>query len=240
MSVINLFRTDDAIHIVTDGAGFDGDVVRQYAVKTFPVPHLSCAMAFRGTAVASRFVWMELAERFGTFDDLRAGAGDVLKSRFLWPYRLFRRQYTFELVVGGISERNMAPDAFVIASYEIKPGFAPWTVHRIPRVYMSPEFAGSDRVAMRASNPETNIEALATSAIDRQRKSKAWAPSLGQFTHVVGLFAQMTTVTAEGITTRVLKRYPDRVGQPVFDGRQRSSGSGFGVPQFHRVLGKVP
>jgi hypothetical protein len=206
MSAITLVREESAVHIVTDGAAFIGDRVVGYATKQLPIPHLPAVVAVRGTSVATYSMWGFASTHFADYDDMKARfAGLVRKS-------LLCRWWNLEVVVAGYSASS-GIDAYTFASRDRK-NIPAWESAGIPSTLFAPEFDHCLNLRATFRNKNCTVEEFAERACDSQRAAYG-TTGLGSHLHSAGMFCQMTTLTHETITTRILKRYPDEIGKPI-------------------------
>lgn len=203
MSVINVLRQHNAVHVLSDGAAYDGmGKFVYFQSKVLPAPHLNAVIACRGMKLTIPFVADALASCAESYDALRSMAGSVSKLFFEQVTRGSARE-DIEIVVAGFSEKG--PDSYVVVSHNRSPGIAPWTVVDTGAAYLSP-FSEDVANALKSKFPDPNVGCM-----DAARDGLAIMElQRSQFPRVGG-FAQLTTVTEWSITMRVLKRWPDRL-----------------------------
>lgn len=208
MTAVNIIRDTDSVHLITDGAGFRGNRVVAYGVKVFPIPHLSTAIAVRGTATMAHRLWIDVSSAFATYGEMKAGIVELLHGKYVRRARWARSEFGFEIAVAGWSDAG--PDAFALASG----GDAPWTIQPVPRMMIAPAYSGHAEIGIRIDRDGWDIDRVATHVIDRQRNEPVKGFG-GRILRGAGCFAQVTTITHAGIATRIVKRYPDKIGEPV-------------------------
>ncbi|MGN6311715.1 MAG: hypothetical protein ACTHNN_19415 [Xanthobacteraceae bacterium] len=128
----------------------------------------------------------------------------------------------FELSVAGFSE-SAGPNGFRVTTIEIPPGadkdtVQPWTIVEMPRGFNpSPCKSRADEEEIRAAigRAPRSLDGHAIAALQTQRKIAAREAASGLNPCWVGGFAQLTTVDADGVHSRVIHRWPDQIGQKV-------------------------
>jgi hypothetical protein len=217
--------------VVTDGASYDLDgVLVSIGNKAFTIPHWPGVVTGRGTAVMTPLLAWSLSGMFGTFDDAVAGTEAALPG-MIDDFKL--SGFNVELVIAGWSSLRRAPEAYVIKTTEQMPlnftdeqriGVSegkyyvpePMRLVKLPNLVagprLSPEimiesgFLGIDI----NDEPSQMIERL-HSAVECQRHDKN--PDGKCY---VGGFVQVSTVTPESTTQRILHRWQeDNIGSLI-------------------------
>ncbi|GJD74120.1 hypothetical protein [Methylobacterium goesingense] len=67
MSAVNIIRARDAVHMLTDGAAFDGGKLAFTVAKVWPVPHLNAAIAMSGPWLQAPMLFADLTLAATTF-----------------------------------------------------------------------------------------------------------------------------------------------------------------------------
>lgn len=194
MSALNVFiEAGKAAHIITDGAGDMNGKIFCYANKAFAVPHLSLAAGVRGTTAMLATLQLLVAS-FESFVDLKANLGRHLKEAFGNG-----ADDAFDLALAGVAHGN--PFGFFISS-EPHPGTTPFTFIPINGGVITPVLDPNLLGGLIETTAE-GVDQFAVAVVSAQR-------DLG--TPVIGAFVQVTSVTSEGVTQRVVHRWPeDRV-----------------------------
>lgn len=220
MTAINILKQRDAVHILSDGAMWNAEgCVIANAPKCFQLPHVNAAVAIRGPALGLPMI-AECMSGFNGYDDMKRGAVDALHSAIDSIRAMTQHPDLFgdvQLFVGGWSESTDS-DAYTILT-EPSSGVPAWEVVSLAEHSFTPFDANGpvhhaiwDIFAGRSVNElDPRVDGLAI--MEAQRRHKA-ATSIGRV-HVVGGFAQLTTVTAKSITTEILKRWSDKVGKKI-------------------------
>lgn len=224
MTAINIVLRGDTAHVLSDGAGYttDGAIV-SFQQKVFPLATLNAAFAIRG----STWVWAPLLgfinELHDTFDDLvgglpetwarcRAAQSDFAGQQWDEPH---------EVLVVGISEARGLAEAYVLVNTP---------AHGLPVATMIPLAEGLvipgepswiEGLAARGLDPTDeafDMEVDGLRLLEEQR-ARAWPILIdGPPRYAVGGFAQLTTVRRGEFSSRILRRWPDQIGEKIGGG----------------------
>lgn len=195
------------------------------------MPHLNAVIAVRGSAVALTFVAGWITQNVFEYDDLAHRLPEVLS--LLTPTK--GQGEPIDLVVAGWSglEWREPPasswkiaakaNSFLMVNHDRHPEAKALVAVDPGDVACMP---GDPTViaAAQAQLPKkyTNVDQLDPTKVglammEAQRLIKVEVP--GQFdattAHIVGRFAQITTIHRDRIETRILKRWPDGLGHPI-------------------------
>ncbi|MDI7865045.1 hypothetical protein MRS76_24315 [Rhizobiaceae bacterium n13] len=202
MSALNALIANGGAHIIVDGAGTMFDKFRAHIHKVYALPNLNAAIGVRGNYNLLQSVFM-IAQDFPSQKEMLANLPDRLRYKFKWSSRISQVAYGFDLVIAGV-DNDGEPFAKLLASID-RPDQPRFTFVDIPYMWSSPDIEESKLRAMGtsfAANPDVGAIQL----VDNQRKHGD--------VHVGG-FVQIMSVTERGITTRVVKRYPDTIGTAI-------------------------
>lgn len=204
MSAINIWLQPDSVTVITDGAHISprGDLVG-IASKVARLPHLNAVIATRSARPLLDMMAVSLGG-YGTFDELAADFGRIVPMLANLSGSIVT-DHGFEAVLAGWSEKD---DELQVWG-GIRPAKGDFTCQRLAG-YRAPM---NDAIGPVASVPLSNALEL----IEAQR-AEAFAPYGGKAFHIVGGFVEETTVDRFGIRSRVLKRWPDQIGQPISTG----------------------
>ena len=215
MSAVVVIRQADRVHMITDGAGLHEGKLIARVVKSLPIPHLNLVVGTRGKGLVSSVALMALSEAGATYDEAKRNAGDVIRR-----YASIPGMPTdgFEVYVAGISE-STGPDAWGLSTNEKSFDSAPFEVVDIPRLAIAPDVSPT-RIELLRDLQGPNALDYVGELMDDLRTTQAPLASrpgaLGmRYTergYTVGCFAQLTTVTVEGISSRIIRRWPDEIG----------------------------
>lgn len=208
MTAINILRQSKAVHLISDGASYDEHQrPTSFGPKVFPLPHINAAIGIRGPTIALPLIAHLVGHAATSYNELKANIVAVLKrSASLCDTILGRCSAPFEVAIAGMSE-GKGPDAYVVCSRD-------WSVTDVPEIGFMPELPETVAYFARLLGKVTSTDDLVAAAfgievLEIQRKARM-GPHL---TCHVGGFAQLTSVDATGIQTRILRRWPDEVGQ---------------------------
>lgn len=213
LSALNCFITDSAYYLYTDGATYDestGGHVMGVASKVFALPQYNAVVGFVGVGWSNVMLYVHLGEkRFSGFDDLReAFAGQVRETVIRSAEQPQMRDWgPTSMVLMGWSEKSNRPAATIVDVYDSAHGkaFTPRDItdlrHPVADGFsFDPQHAERDGLALMEAQRRMELQAVL---------NPAWVG------HYVGGFCQQTVVTAEGIFTRNLKTWPDRIGKVI-------------------------
>lgn len=211
MSAINVLVQIDRVHLYTDAAIYqpDGELAG-IGPKVRLMPHIHAAIAMRGAFLGLAPIAEELSAA-SSFDALRAGIVDCLKKCAVSYAHLLNQCSAgpdFEVVVAGMSETT-GPSAYLVASHSRYGD--PWSIVDLSGLSVTP---ASDPVhqhvfAIAAGRDADQLDpvadGLAIMEVQRAERSGAY----------VGGFAQLTTIDTECVQSRVIHRWPDKLGEKI-------------------------
>lgn len=150
---------------------------------------------------------------------MRAGIAKTLAVAYVMfelVFKLCQHGATFDLVVAGLSS-SRGPDSFLICDHD-RYGGAAWSVIPLGPVCIAPADEETlARMALTEAELAGDIDPVEDGLriIEAQRHCKAIQGEETEPSYGVGGFAQLTTVRAGEITTRILRRWPDRIGEKL-------------------------
>ena len=211
MSAVNVIKSADAVHVLTDGSAVLNGEISGYGRKCHVIPHAQTALAAVGTLGVLGFT-MELAFRAGTFDDVLKLTPGCLE----WMFKLMEGHLpaldrSFELHAVGWSTQRARIEHWLLSNVgggPVEASALQWQRfedHSINPPLSADVLAAAGFTAERfaAFDPMTDGAAL----VDLQRRH--WGRR-------VGVFVQCDTITHDAITSRIIHRYPeDVVGQKI-------------------------
>lgn len=213
MTAINIITTPAAIHMLTDGASYLADgTLGALSSKVYPLPHLSAVLSVRGPHMMLPLVGATLSMA-DSFDDLVAGLADAVRGVVdAWGGLLTMCDIgaDFDLVVAGFGAAG--PAAYVLTSKE-RDGVPAWKAHRLgPFVAMPWDAATEARVehGLTLAEREGELddpEGFLLRVVEAQRRFHE------DGRHGVGGFAQCTVLDRQGISSRVVRRWDDVMGE---------------------------
>lgn len=213
MSAINVLIQTNRVHLFTDAAIYqlNGELAG-IGPKVRMMPHINAAMAMRGSFLGLAPIAEELSVA-PSFDKLREGIVPCLQACAETYGHLLNQCSAgpdFEVVIAGMSETG-GPSAYLVASHN-RYG-EPWSIVELAGLSATP---ASDAVHQRvfatadgrdADQLDPVVDGLAI--LEAQRAHR--------FDDVVciGGFAQLTTIDADGVHSRIIHRWPDKLGEKI-------------------------
>lgn len=202
MTAINAILHDDAAHLITDGAAFEGKAFRWQTTKFFPLPHLDAAVAVSGTVIHAPLFAGVLGLAAEDYDGLKLRAVDAIRDaeQSYSPLLNKMTRPVFVVVVAGISGQD-GPDAYAVTNdpcigrtYEVQ------QCGPLATVPGDAAFQGEFAQAFPGIASGNDLDPVSDGLriLDMQRKRTAWG---------IGAFAQLTTIRRDGITNRIIRRY---------------------------------
>lgn len=238
MSSIIIIHQSDAVHLVTDAASYDRDgTLMRVASKVRHLPESGCAFTIRGTSYA--FDPMELLlGALPTFDAIMKalpGAIEIVlrtmqadATPFITIDSLMRN---FEITVAGWSDQRQEWCAGVACTHPVADptdpvglshldGYQPFVpMLAAPMACMPP--VDMSAVLERDLSNKQAVDAVDAAfdglkLIEAQRLVPCIFDCQGDgVQYVVGGFAELTTVSAAGVSTTILREWPDEVGKLI-------------------------
>lgn len=211
----------NSVHVLSDCAAIapDGRLFSA-GVKSWPIPHLNCVVAGRGSA---QLYLTQLAMFVGgvatNFDEMKAALPDRLPEVALACKAHFGDDSEFDLLIAGSGARG--PEAFVISNVE-RPDVPAWTLAQVDGMSCAPWDEATIRdfysqyprdVTPRDLDPER--DGLAIMKTMRRHPTKMLDGSSG---HYIGVAVTLSSVFADHIQQRVIHRWPDVVSQRIGSG----------------------
>jgi hypothetical protein len=215
------------VHVLTDAAQYRDGKVICFGNKSAPVPQWPGVITCTGSAFNTTLFRSGLAERFSTWDDMIAGAESELP-QMVKDYGLSWST----VVLAGISRSRgpelysfdndaRLPDHISGAEKDASPYHSePFKLIRLPDVIMSPPV--TDAATLVGADFEgIDVDADPDSVIWSMRKHLAMqrAMPLPDGIGGIGGFGELSTVSADGVTHRIVDRWPgDEIGAPLHHG----------------------
>jgi hypothetical protein len=204
MTAINVFRDRDAIHMFTDGIAHVGDRPSFVTGKAWPLPHINAALAVSGPTAAAGLMALVMGAATG-YDELKQYGTLEARSafeEFRKVLNLSADRAEIRIVIAGFSEKDGA-DSFVISS-KAAPGVPEWSATTLPSIFGIPTDGGISKLWLERY-PTTEaalIDPVTAGLFLLELQRASFGPAL------VGGFVQMTTVTREAATARIIHRWP--------------------------------
>jgi len=231
-SVVAICQTD-AIHLVTDGALYDDDgTVVGFNSKVIPLHLANSVLALRGASWAAAPLELILGAA-SSFDQAIERLPDLMERMIVqfneklgpdvsWVDR------DFEVTIAGWSSKygrfvvavasSFAPDdPNDTTSDSHQPGYQQFIPREAPRAYTAPliDVQGvlGREIATMGDVNELNGEVDGLALHCAQRVT----PGIycGKPRHLIGGFAELTTITRDGLKSKILREWPDAVGKKI-------------------------
>ncbi|MBP1848504.1 hypothetical protein J2046_006800 [Rhizobium petrolearium] len=197
MSVLNILVDADSATLITDGAGFRAGRLVSLSRKQVALPHLSAVVGIRGNAGFAGQI-KHWADTCATLDELINGVGGRLRKYKPWVRYL---PAIFKVDIAIVAHNGRAPIAKVMSSFD-RPGMPAFEWMNVTS-WAAPAVANIDgRFDLVARDPHRG----AVNLVDAQRALNDTP---------VGGYVQFTEIDQEGITTRCLKVYRDKIGKAI-------------------------
>ncbi len=206
MTAINAWVTPTAAYLFSDAAFLDPKTLRVvgFATKIAYMPEYSAVMATSGNGLATSILAGAIAQHtLANFDHLIDNVSDI----FQRCVRLHHDKPFFEdcrLVIAGYSKRTDAPGLYCLQTVA-GIGIKPFEITPCP-AFINPYAADENDRQIADMDFDSERPSESGLAIMRAQRVKFG---------VIGGWCQMTTVTRDGIETRVLERWPDKIGEKI-------------------------
>jgi hypothetical protein len=220
MSAFNCFLTSDAAHVFTDAAIYEPRnlKVAAFASKVSLLPQYNAVIGFTGPYHNLPLLGTFMAGlQYDNFDHLAAEFVSVIRRAVAKTNDIFPNgaamwgEYTFGLA--GWSPKQSAPAFFSVKNSVANGAAVPATKYYSP----SAVFEGVDDSITRFKfDPERPGESgLEIMGAQRLKKFPILGGDKYSTYHAIGGFCQHTIVSRDGISVKVLERWPDRIGSSV-------------------------
>jgi|HubBroStandDraft_4_1064222.scaffolds.fasta_scaffold04499_4 hypothetical protein len=219
MTAMNVVVQRDCVHLVTDGAAVDStERLAHLLHKVTPMPHLNAAIGVRASARCTASVIVDaISSGAHSCDDLSTRIVEILRAtidpiRPIWEAKFGRSVLQADVIVAGWSE-TIGPHAYIVATGNHHGDDMPaWTVLPIGGTFLTPT---NTQLATDFSNLQLEFDDNAAVELVTRQRAIARQVSTKKMPCGVGAFVQLCTVHETGIETRILKRWPDRVGSLI-------------------------
>lgn len=216
MTAINVFRTKTQVHVITDGAmtSASGKML-SFGSKAHIYPHLQSVIAIRGSNQVALVLADTLSRNANDYDGLKVSALKVLSGELAGSFtKLFAKlvpsnMRELDVVIAGWSKKLNRSDSFLIATHSKHPGVPAMQIIDYGPYLIAPPLleATSDLQSridqLRDGTPSHVISQLAADLVTKQCQAK----------NNVGGFCQLTTVTENLISSRIVARFSDKIGE---------------------------
>jgi hypothetical protein len=228
--IIAAQRKRGCIHVAGDSAMYLRDqTVVAFGSKFLTVPHWPGVITSTGNSAIVPHVGWTLAQLFSTFDELVAGVSDALP-RLVEDYVALQERHGIrsgaDLYFVGISAER-GPEAYAIKTDdELPPGTTreeaeasehwapPFTLLKLPDLVMTPvptdQVVPANYEGIDLDDDPEQVTWSLRKILEMQRRM-----TLPEGIGGIGGFGQLATVSADGVTQRLLQRWPDQLGTPL-------------------------
>lgn len=217
-------KRHNLIHVATDAAIYrDGEGVVAFGKKVDTVGHWPGVITNAGCGAAGALFARELSKQFATWDEMVASyaAGVPVLAAIVADYGLSHAL----VILAGYSQAR-GPESYTFqTSLALPPGVteeeaaaneqyaAPFALVKLPDVVMTP--VAPPEMAVAAGYEGIDVDADPESVAWSMRKVMTMQRHMPMPEGVGGIggFAEIATVGADGVTQRVLERWPhDKIG----------------------------
>jgi hypothetical protein len=215
------------LHLATDAAMYRQDqCVVAFGTKVAPISHWPGVVTCTGNAAAVPLFGWALAKQFASWDEMVEGA-DAGLSRLADIVAEYGLSHAAVLLAGISAKRG--PEAYTFQTTEtLPPGVTqeeakaspyfqpPYVLVKLPDVIMTP--VAPPEMAIAAGYEGIDVDADPEAVVWSIRKVLAMQRHMPLPDGIGGIggFAELTTVSAEGVTQRVIDRWPgDKIGAPL-------------------------
>ncbi|MGR4929051.1 hypothetical protein ACIPUD_19980 [Bradyrhizobium sp. CAR08] len=224
MSAANIIVASDGAHLISDSLVWDtaDQTVTAICNKVIMLPQLKAAATIRAEHfMVFQAVSLALSTMIARdFDEFRAKIRDTLMELDERLAELGHRS-PFEVSVIGISESN-GPTGFRITTLSApitsEQIVQPWQIVEMPRGF-NPCPCNSEaeerEIRQALTVAPASLDGHAVAALTAQREIARRDFEAGRQPCFIGGFAQLTTVTRDAVTSRIIHRWPDVVGERV-------------------------
>lgn len=216
MSACNIIKTDEAIYMFTDGASYYGDgTLGAVSQKVSILAPLNCALSCRGPADFGEELAQAINAAYSSFDELVeifALAASNFYAIGSERYALCQTGPEVEVYLAGWSEARNQPESYVVTSHSL---YGPaWGLQPLGPVAVSP-FDVDLEARCAARKPGEDIISAGVALMEEQRKVRGTHAGAGPAVAGVGGFCQVTIIRPQSIQTAIVKRWDDRLGEPL-------------------------
>lgn len=218
MTSLNAFVLPEAVHIITDGAIYSGNIIHPVeAQKVAILGNLPAVIGVRGALTILPSIIASVSQNVNSFDELLSTLPDLFKAvcNKYWDYagqQGDRNERRAHFVIAGWSAERNQLEAYTLASEDM-PGMPAWKLTYIDGVLVGPADADFfNRLGeLRPEELIDDTEGFAIRLTQLQRESRfknieTGLPTVGG-DFAAGRFVQLTTLTRDGISTRIVKRW---------------------------------
>jgi hypothetical protein len=199
VTAINVFRSRGVVHIATDGQSYRGDVKTSLGPKVYVAAHMPLVLATRGLSEAKWLFGSMFCQAFAGFDELVDGLESEFPNmnstylRFVSDSTAHDARNT-ELLFGGWSAARQQCEAYFIRAGDEQGerSYPSWKLIELDGL------AGGPVPSTYVEVDPDHIEHDTIALMEAQRREFP----------LVGGFCQLTSLTEQTVTERILRRWP--------------------------------
>lgn len=218
MPVVNILNTGDAVHMFTDGGAFAQDgTLADIINKAHHLPHLHAVITSRGSYWFMNRMVSAIIERFTGFEELVSGISTLFREQYeRHADTIAESEISFEIWICGWSSERNRPESYGLRSHGLTHAVhgvdaAPWMLASVHNMNLPWDWDCATRLA---GQPIETVEDCGVAIAESQRQFRGVSPNGIEVTGIAG-FIQQSTVTRDGVASKILKRWPDKVGELV-------------------------
>lgn len=208
MTAVNAFLREETAYIFTDGQSYtrDGDLLGTVQ-KVEMFAHLPAVIAAHGQTLMRNAVCYRLGDACGSFDRLIGGVEQVMRE----TYQVFGVpddvDGLLEFTIAGWSDERQRMELWSLADVD-RPEVQAFTLHEVMAAIRPIDELLMAGLQTAGLDIETSDPVVLGLALTRLQRDREWGLlHNGRMIASVGSFVQMTTLTRDGIETRILERW---------------------------------
>lgn len=222
MTAISAVAHSTGAFLMSDSATYDQEgVVTRFSPKTVTFPHLGLAVAVTGAACNGEEV-ARIIRDFSSYEEVMAKIADALHDA--WDDGAFdvgddEASHLHVVLAGWSHDRKRGEVCYISTTDNLgHPAFTPSNKTSI----ISPSIGEDGMRALGFTKPDGSVgikcgpDEFLTRIIEYQRTMPWPVPGHAETVkYIVGNTADLTVISAAGITQRVVLRWADSIGQPI-------------------------
>jgi hypothetical protein len=209
VSACNIFTQGGAAYLLSDGARcYRGGEIADIGSKVAAIFHLHMALGFTGAWYEGQFEkWAEMFRRSADFISYLPEMAERAKEH--WNRLNDCDDYNFQVFVARYDWDRGEPALHIYSTDDGGFGQFRKGMHAV-RAFATPATAKPPRAADLLDPAKFDIERDAVGLLEAQR-AVIWPGGY----RAVGGFVELTCVDRSGVNSRVLHRWPDKVGEKI-------------------------
>lgn len=243
MTAIAMVRGNDGVAIATDAATYELDGRLQHLMsKVALIPERNCVISARGAAGLTGRLAEAVRHQTFDFDDVLALLGWEAK-KLLDEWREWIKPRTepkhIDLHIAGWSSARERYETYILCSGEkiqtdvngVLMPLAPWSLTPVPSMFASPlpDAEVARRFGLDYDKFSNGYDAAARIVCAVRSESRAFHEGAAAMGCIAGGWLQMTILKRDFVSTEIIHRWPDVIGEPIDPTR------GEPLPKFLRL-----